>query len=116
MSKAQGITKDNFDEFISSLNKSYEDKKVVHGTHTFYENGRWFGIIFYDGEKVNGNLTSPEKSPPKKPTKKQSDFLKTNRKGLIEQGFKVDDIKTSKEAWEVIGEFMKKNNLGKNEI
>jgi len=28
----------------------------------------------------------------------------------------VDDIKTSKEAWEVIGEFMKKNNLGKNEI
>lgn len=60
---------------------------------------------------------SPIQAQTSKPiTKSQRKFLEVNKKILIEQGFKLDLIKNSKDAWKVISEFKKKNNLGSGEI
>lgn len=98
MSEAKGIVNENFSEFIKELNDFYKTKQTIYGTHTFFENGKWFGIIFYTGEKVNEEKFLPktitdqtsQKSPP---TTKQINFLKKH---------KVKIPKTKKEAFGLI--------------
>ena len=122
-----GIISESFEELINQMNE-FEKSNQVFASQVYPVNTdklRWYGIIFYKSTKVVPTPTSASNRPipaeksrnilSKPISKAQIDFLEKNKNSLIEQGFKVD-VKSSKEAWEVISEFKKKNNLNGSEI
>lgn len=122
-----GIISESFEELIKKMNE-FEKSNQVFASQVYPVNTdklRWYGIIFYKSTKVVPTPLSASNSPlpakkssnilSKPITEGQKKFLEINRESLIEQGFKVD-VKSSKEAWKVISEFKKKNNLNGSEI
>ena len=126
-----GIKANSFEELIKQMNEFEKSNNVfasqVHPIIT--DRLTWYGIIFYKDidnrtKKVAPTPTTsdsgtPDKKidkKPKEPSKPQLKFIEKNKTELLEQGYNIDNVKTSKQAWRIISEFKKQNNLGSSEI
>ena len=121
----KGIISETFEELISKMNE-FEKSNDVFASQIYPVNTdklRWYGIIFYKSTKVvpipirtPSEVSDKQPTPIKPISKGQKTFLDKNMEALKEQGYDLERIKSSRDAWKVISEFKKKNNLNGSEI
>lgn len=95
------ITKEN-----SGLSSLFSDKESTF-IEIFKEACTYQrGMLMQENREKKTNSDIKEPLPM---TEKQSNFIKKNQKQLRKLGFDIDNIQTKKQAFEIIGEFMKVN-------